>query len=156
MAHNDKVIRLTDADKQVDFTKVIQGHVSQNIKQVFQIERTRRMVDKNLLIEAAENIVKDQFGNLYVVFIAKLMDGELYACTAWVGAEKWTGTQKTIVLVKEWKKFKRFSDELLTHFQSMAMFSFAKTNLAILKGAQAAKKLINVPTHQEMGVAGAN
>jgi len=53
-----QIIKLTDADKAVDFTKVIQGHVSQSIKQVFTIERTRmRSINcRNVVvIEAAEH-----------------------------------------------------------------------------------------------------
>lgn len=129
---------LSDADKGVDFTKVIQGHVGQGIKQVFTIERTRNRRHPKLQIEALEHIVKDQFGNLYVVFLSKLMDGDLYACTAWVGAEKWTGTTKGIVLVKEWKKFRTFSDDLLACIQNLAFVSFGNANLAILKARQAA------------------
>jgi hypothetical protein len=130
---------LTDADKAVDFTSVIQGHVSQNIRQVFTVERTRLRVHRALSIEAMEHIVKDQFGNLYVVFTAKLMDGEVYACTAWIGAEKWTGMEKRIVLVKEWKRFPGFNDDLLAAIQNLAFCSFGNANIAILKGRRAAQ-----------------
>lgn len=130
---------LNDADKAVDFTTVIQGHVSQSIRQVFTTERTRLRRHDRAQIEALEHIVKDQFGNLYVVFVAKLMDGEMYVCTAWVGAEKWTANGKNLVLVKEWKKFKTFSDDLLAAMQNLAFYSFASANLAILKARHSAK-----------------
>lgn len=130
---------LTDADKAVDFTSVIQGHVSQNITQRFTVERTRLRVHQKLSIEALEHIVKDQFGNLYVVFTAKLMDGEVYACTAWIGAEKWTGMGKQLVLVKEWKRFPGFNDDLLACVQNIAFCSFGNANIAILKGRRAAQ-----------------
>ncbi len=130
---------LNDADKSVDFTQVIQGHVSQNIRQQFTVERTRLRVHRRAQIEAMEHIVKDQFGNLYVVFTAKLMDGEIYACTAWVGAEKWTGAQKSIVLVREWKRFRGFNDDLLSAIQNLAFHSLASANLAIIKARHAAQ-----------------
>lgn len=142
-----ELIKLTDADKGVDFTKVINGHVSHNLKnQRFTIKRTRACGHKKLKLEMLEHIVQDQFGNLYVVFISKLMDQEVYSCTAWVGSEKWDGTQKTTVLVKEWKKFKTFNDELLACFQNMAAYTFAKHNLQFMKGALAAKTVANVIT----------
>ncbi len=131
--------KLTDADKAVDFTKPIAGHVSQSIKQVFTLERVRELSHAKLQIDARENITKDQFGNIYVVIMAKLMDGEVYTVTAWVGAEKWTGTEKKIVLVKEYKKFKRFSDEMMTYIQDQSFIAFGKSNLAILKARHAAK-----------------
>jgi hypothetical protein len=59
---------LTDADKAVDFTQVIQGHVGQSVKQVFTLERVRTLKNPKLQLIAQEHIVKDQFGNLYVVF----------------------------------------------------------------------------------------
>lgn len=136
------LIKLSDADKAVDFTQVIQGHVGPSTKQVFRIERTRARIYKPLQLEAVEHIIKDQFGNLYVTFLARLFDGELYACTAWVGTEKWVaGTQKKLFLVKEWKRFKAFNDDLLACLQDMAMFSFGKANIAILKARHAAKQL---------------
>jgi hypothetical protein len=129
---------LSDADKSVDFTSVIQGHVSQQVRQVFTIERTRLRVHKRAQIEAHEHIVKDQFGNLYVVFTSRLMDGEVYACTAWVGAEKWTDTGRTIKLVREWKRFKTFNDDLLGAIQGLAFHALASANLAILKARHSA------------------
>lgn len=142
-----QLIKLSDADKGVDFTKVINGHVSHNLKnQKFTIERTTARAHKALKLEMLEHIVKDQFGNLYVTFLARLMDNELYSCTAWVGAEKWTGAGKKIVLVKEWKKFKTFGDELLACFQNMAAYTFAKHNLTFMKGAVAGRTVANVRT----------
>lgn len=135
------LIKLTDADKAVDFTQVIQGHVGNSVKQVFQIERTRARICKQLKLEALEHIVKDQFGNLYVVFLARLFDGEVYAATAWVGSYKWTGTEKKLVLVKEWKKFPSFNDDLLALIQNMAFISFGNSNVAILKARHAARQL---------------
>jgi hypothetical protein len=129
---------LTDADKGIDFTQCIQGHVSQSIKQVFTTERSRSLRNDSLQINAEEHIVKDQFGNLYVVFTANLIDDEVYACTAWVGAEKWTGTEKTLVLVKEFKKFKTFNDSLLAMLQGIAFLQFGKETITILKGRNAA------------------
>lgn len=137
---------LTDADKAVDFTQVIQGHVGQNVRQQFTVERSRVREHRRAQISAVEHIVKDQFGNLYVVFVAKLFDGELYTNVAWVGAEKWTGTGKQLVLVKEWKKFRTFSDDLLAAIQGLAFLSFANTNLAILK-ARHAGKLAAIPSN---------
>lgn len=136
------IIKLTDADKGVDFTQAIQGHVGQSTKQVFTVERTRARICKPLKLEALEHIVKDQFGNLYVVFVARLFDGELYSCTAWVGSYKWVaGTEKRLFLVKQWKKFKTFGDELLACLQDMAFFTFGKTNIGILKSRHAGKQL---------------
>lgn len=140
------VIKLTDADRAVDFTRVIQGHVSQNIRQRFTVQRTRLRIHRKLQIEAMEHIVKDQFGNLYVVFTARLMDGEVYACTAWVGTEKWTGTEKRLVLVKEWKKFPSFNDDLLAAIQNLAFHALGSANLGILK-ARCAAKLPSVPAN---------
>jgi hypothetical protein len=131
---------LNDADKAVDFTRVIQGHVGNSVRQVFTIERTRLRVHAKLQIEALEHIVKDQFGNLYVVFTAKLMDGEVYASTAWIGAEKWTGKGKEIVLVKDWKRFGSFNDDLLAAIQNLAFHALGTANLAIIKGRHAAQQ----------------
>lgn len=129
-----QAIRLNDADKDIDFTEVIQGHVSQSVKQVFNIERTRVIFNRKLNLEARENIVKDQFGNLYTVFIAKLIDGEMYAVTRWV-AHPHSG------LVKEMRQLgsRRFDDNLLAWLQDEAFVSFGRATLAILKGRQAAK-----------------
>lgn len=132
------MIRLTDADKAVDFTQAIQGHVSQHTKQLFTVERSRDLLEHKLAIQARENIVKDQFGNIYVVFVARLMDGDVWSVTQWVGAEKWNGLQKRIVLVREWKKFKRFDDALLSYLQQQAFVAFGKANVAYLKGRHAA------------------
>jgi hypothetical protein len=130
---------LTDADKSVDFTNVIQGHVGNSVRQQFTIERTRVRLHRKLQIEAHEHIVKDQFGNLYVVFTSRLMDGEVYASTAWVGAEKWTGAEKKVVLVKEWKRFKAFNDDLLAAIQNLAFHALGSANLAIIKARRAAQ-----------------
>lgn len=142
---------ITDADKAVDFTQVIQGHVGQSVKQMFSVERTRARSHKALYIDALEHIVKDQFGNLYVVFAAKLMDGEVYTVTAWVGAEKWTGTVRKIVLVREWKKFKTFDDDLLAALQNMAFVSFGRANTAILKARHAGKLATDLPSNVAKG-----
>lgn len=147
---NGGAMEMSDADKAVDFTQIIQGHVGQRVKQVFTCERTRTRRHRKLQIEAIEHIVKDQFGNLYVVFTAKLMDGEVYAVVAWVGAEKWTETGKKLVLVKEWKKFPSFNDDLLAALQNLAFVSLGKANIAILKG-RSAGKLPRVPTNVATG-----
>lgn len=130
---------LTDADKAVDFTRVLQGHVGSSIKQTFTVERTRLRKHARLELDAMEHIVKDQFGNLYVVFTAKLMDGEVYACTAWVGAEKWTDRGKEIRLVREWKQFRTFNDDLLAAIQNLAFHALGTANLAIIKARHAAQ-----------------
>lgn len=137
---------MTDADRAVDFTKVIQGHCGQSVKQVFTVERSRMRVHRELKIEAMEHIVKDQFGNLYVVFTSGLMDGEVYGCCAWVGTEKWTGTEKRLVLVKEWKKFRAFNDALLAAIQDWAFLAFGNANMAILKSKHAAKLPVTITT----------
>lgn len=131
-----------DADLHVDFTEVIQGHVGQSIKQVFTSERERTLVNRELNLMAREYIVKDQFGNLYVVFTSVLGDGEVYAVTDWVGAEKWTGVAKATVLVRDYKRFRAFNDDLLAYLQHKAFLEFGRANLAILKSRHAAN-LIN-------------
>lgn len=136
---NLNAAKLTDADKGVDFTEVIQGHVGQTTKQRFTCERSRVIENRALRLEANENIVKDQFGNLYVVFTARLIDGEVYAVTAWVGAEKWTGQAKQLVLVGEYKRFHTFSDSLLGFLQDRAFIAFGRATLAILKARKTAK-----------------
>lgn len=141
----EDILRLTDGDKAVDPTTAIQGHVSQSIEQKFTIERTRLRVHKRAKIEAEELILKDQFGNLYVTFRARLMDGEVHVANAWVGSEKWDGTQKRIVLVREWKRFKTFNDDLLGAIQDLAFHSFASANLAYLKGRHAASLVADIP-----------
>jgi hypothetical protein len=147
-----QLTRLTDADKAVDFTQAIQGHVSQHTKQVFNLERARDLVNHELAIQARENIVKDQFGNLYVVFVARLMDGDVWSVTNWVGADKWDGLSKRIVLVREWKKFKTFSDDLLTYLQQQAFVAFGKANVAYLKGQHAARLTSIQAVETEMSV----
>lgn len=131
--------KLTDADKAVDFTQVIQGHCGQRVKQIFTCERTRLRRHPQLQIEAQEHIVRDQFDNLYVVFTANLFDGDIYAVTAWVGTERWCNGDKRLFLVKEWKKFPAFNDAMLTALQELAFISLGKANLAILKSRHAAK-----------------
>jgi len=129
-----EAIKLNDADKAVDFTEVIQGHVSQSVKQQFTLERTKVVLNRTLNLEAREHIVKDQFGNLYTVFTAKLIDGEVYAVTRWV-AHPHSG------LVKEFRKLgaRRFDDNLLAWLQEEAFVAFGRATLAILKARQAGK-----------------
>jgi hypothetical protein len=128
------VRKLTDADKAVDFTEAIQGHVSQTTKQVFTEERSRNLHNRWLQLECREHIVKDQFGNLYVVFAAKLLDGELYAVTSWI-AHPHRG------LVKQYRKlgFRRFDDDLLAYLQNEAWVALGRATVAILQARQAAK-----------------
>lgn len=133
------MINLNDNDRGVDLSQAAQGHVSQRIKQIFTVKRSRIIRHKEARIEAREEIQTDQFGNLYVFIAAKLFDGEMHSVTAWMGAEKWTGTEKKIVLVKPWKKFKRFDDSCLEAVQTWAFLVLAQANLAILKGRHAGK-----------------
>lgn len=127
---------MTDADKQVDFTVAIQGHVGASIKQRFTCERTRTLTNERLRMDIAEHIVKDQFGNLYVVFSTQLIDGELYTVTDWVGKQP---PGFPLTLVKEFKRFPGFNDDLLAYLQEKAFVSFGREALAILKARQAAK-----------------
>jgi hypothetical protein len=58
-----------------------------------------------------------------------------------VGAEKWTGTEKKLVLVKEWKQFGSFNDAMLEALQHMAFVCFGRETVTILKGRNAAKQI---------------
>lgn len=130
---------VTDAERSIDPTSVCQNHVSQSITQNFSIERSRTLHNKRLNITMLEHILKDQFGNLYVEFVSRLADGESWAVADWVGTEKWTelGT-KEIVLVRDYKRFKTFSDDLLAYLQEKAFIAFAQETLTWLKGQNAA------------------
>lgn len=131
--------KLTDAVKSLDPTSVLQGHVSQSITQNFNIERTRLRHNKRLNISMMEHICKDQFGNLYVVFISQLPDGDVWAVADWVAVEKWNeaGAKETVI-VREYKKFKTFNDDLLAYLQDKAFHAFSLEVLAWLKGQNAA------------------
>lgn len=133
---NAIVHKLTDADRGVDFSEAIQGHVSASVTQRFTCERSRIVDCRRLQLEAAEHIVKDQFGNVYVVFTSKLMDGDVYAVTDWVGTQK---PGFPLRLVKEFKSFGGFSDNMLGYLQDKAFVAFGRATEAILKGRQAAK-----------------
>ena len=127
------VIKLRDSDNATDFTQVLQGHVSQSVQQEFTEERTRVIMNKRLKLEAREHIVKDQFTNLYVVFTARLIDGEVYAVTTWVGSKN-KGLNKRFLALTS-----KFDDTLLAYLQDGAFVAFGKATLAILKSRQAAK-----------------
>lgn len=133
-----EAIKLNDADKAVDFTQVIQGHVSQSVKQVFHVERERTIHNRKLQLEAREIIVKDQFGNLYTCFVAKLIDGEVYAVTRWV-AHPHSG------LVAELRKLgaRRFDDALLAWLQDEAFLAFGRATIALMKSRHAVAKHSN-------------
>lgn len=137
-----KPIKLNDADNAVDFTSILQGHVSQTIKQVFTLKRREIRVHRKLALEAVESIVEDQFGNCYVVFHAKLLDGEVWACADWVGTWRWTNATKQMMLVKEWKRFRRFNDDLLGYFQDKAFVALGRVTAGILKARNAGHQTI--------------
>lgn len=128
-----KLTTLSDADRAFDFTEAIQGHVGQSTRQIFTEERSRVLVNRRLNLECREHIVKDQFGNLYVVFVAKLIDNELYSVTHWV-AHPHTG------LVRKLRHlgFHRFDDACLQHLQDDAWVAFGRATVAILRSKQAA------------------
>lgn len=138
---------LSDADKAVNLDSVIQGHVGTDVRQIFTIKRTASISNKRLGMDAAEYIKVDQFGNLYVQIAARLMDGEVYVTTAWVGIEKWTDRGKELVLVKEWKKFKTFSDALIDAIRLLAFHSLGQTNLAVMKARHAARQVADLPSN---------
>lgn len=116
----------------VDFTKVMQGHVSQTVTQQFAIQRHRVIENRKLRLECREFVVKDQFRNLYVVFTAKLIDGEVYSVTTWVGSE-------VKGLVARFRaKYGHFNDGLLTYLQDEAFVAFGRATVEILKSRQAA------------------
>ena len=130
---NATIFKLNDADRAVNYTEAIQGHVGPSVPQVFTEKRTRVLFNRRLNLECREHIVKDQFSNLYVVFTAKLLDGEMYAVTRWV-AHPVNG------LVKELRALgaRRFDDALLGWLQDEAFLAFGRMTVAILKGRQAA------------------
>lgn len=123
-----------DADQQVDFTSMLQGHVSQSIKQVFKVERARTIQNTKLRIACREYVLKDQFGNIYVSFTARLLDGELWGHGVWVAHPK-TG------LNKAFKQFGSFNDLLMRCLQDEAFVVFGRANVQIMRSRQAAYAL---------------
>lgn len=117
----------------------LQGHVSQSIKQVFRMERKRELSNKKLKLECREYLVKDQFTNLYCVFVSDLIDAERHCVPCFVGSE-------TRGLNKKYKVFKTFSDDMLTHMQNEAWVIFGRATVSIMKARNAANVVTLTPS----------
>lgn len=117
----------------------LQGHVSQSIKQVFTCERKRTRVQKKLKLEMREYLIKDQFTNLYCVFVADLIDAERHCVPCFIGSE-------TRGLNKKYKAFQSFSDDMLHHMQDEAWVIFGRATAAIMKARNAANVVTLTPS----------
>ena len=108
-----------------------------------QVKRDRVLRNASLKLEARELIIHDQFQNLYVVFVAQLVDSETYAVPVWVGS-------MARGLCKEFtSRFKWFDDDMLAYLQRNAFIELGRLTAAILKG-QAAAGVTLAPTGGEI------
>jgi hypothetical protein len=119
----------------IDPSVAVDGHVGPSVKQKFTVLRTRKVVEKRLSLEAAEFLLRDQFGNAYLSYQAVLMDNGTYAVTDWIGKVAADGSIKP---VREFKRFGSFSDDMIDFCRRQAFVAFGRTVLDILKSKQAA------------------
>jgi hypothetical protein len=138
-------INRTDTDAEwIGVMNALAGHAGKSVTQHFRIERRRELENKRLKLECREYLVTDQFTNLYVVFVADLIDEERHCVPTFVGS-------KTRGLKKKYAMFKTFSDEMLAHLQDEAWVIFGRQTVAIMRARQAANVPVivsssNVPT----------
>jgi hypothetical protein len=106
------------------------------------IERTRKLEYRPLgLFDIQESILKDEFGNVYLNFIAGLIDGEDHTVNFRVSRPS-TG------LNQAYRKlgFTKFDDALIDFLRREAFLAFGKATEAILKARKAANLPILVST----------
>jgi hypothetical protein len=112
-----------------------QGHVSQQIEQVFTRLRHGKVKCKRLQLEADEFLLRDQFGNCYITYRAMLLDGEMYDVAEYFG--KQLSHDKTIRTVREWKEIGPvLIDEVMDSLRESAFVKYGRTVLSILRARQ--------------------
>ena len=118
----------------------LQGHVSQTIKQNFKIERRRELKHKKLNLDCREYLMRDQFTNLYCVFVADLIDGERHCVPSFIGSD-------TRGINKKYRQFPLFNDDMLSFLQQEAWVLFGRQTVAVMKARHAANvaTLITTP-----------
>jgi hypothetical protein len=90
----------------------IQGHNGE--KQIFVTRRSWLIQDRKSKRQAREFIVEDQFGNTYVVYRAKLHDGEEYDVRDWVAPStllQYGGFTDALIDDYRAKAFQAFKDK---------------------------------------------
>jgi len=115
----------SDEAKQIDPGQSIQGHVSSTVKQEFEWSVCRPVCHPKLRIAAYEYIGKDQFGNEYVAYRAKLFDGADYDVHP-LGERGWV--RPSLI-----RRFGGWNAGLVDFLRETAFRKFAEINLAILK-----------------------
>lgn len=91
---------------------IISGHNGE--KQILTVKRTMTVTKPGGRVQCIERICEDQWGNVYLVFSAKLSDREVYEVADYL---------KPSVL----QKYGGFNDALLDDFRSKAFHAFAET-----------------------------
>lgn len=134
------VRKLNDADRGVDYSVVLKGHVVPrdshgNEIEVTYLQGARDYFESDILkFEVTESHVQDMMGNTYVVFTTRLEDGEIYASAVWLGFEKWSDKgQRELILTRQWKKFKVFDKDLRDYLRNLAEIDFGRANLELMK-----------------------
>lgn len=123
----------------------LQGEVSHDRRQDFRVERKRVRKEPKLKLEMREYIVKDQFTNLYVVFVANLIDGERHCVPTRVGSEAKGLRQK-------YAHFHKFSDNMLTYLQQEAFVLFGRQTVEIMRARQVANVVTMIETTNDSAV----
>jgi hypothetical protein len=132
-----KLIRLRAQDLNLDVSLELQELIA---PQKFRIERARIGVSRKVGIEFLEEIATDQFGNIYVAFRARLVDGNVHFATYRIGKRKWTAEGRLrYILRRELAEFVTFDDALMSHLQEVAVATYAQRTVELLTGMCAAK-----------------
>lgn len=127
----------------------LQGHVSQNIKQVFETLTAVPFYQPRLKLHGYEFLLKDQFENYYHKMRAVLFDGEMYDVDQAIKPSmmmSYTGAKRTDFDSRPDRSRLRITEDLMKELREIGAVAFGSMNLDIAKARSLSTSPVAIET----------
>lgn len=140
-AHHDQLLN-------TEVATTLQGHVSQNTKQIFETLTGTPFSQPKLKLAGYEFVLRDQFHNYYHKMRAVLFDGEMYDVDQWIKPTMMMRTGGGHAAMDDWaaRHKLRITEALLMEMRETGAVALARMNVDILRGRHTSTNPIAIET----------